>query len=94
MPESLIGMPPAVRLRADTPLRAFDVEAAVRDRARRYREPDFPVRPADPRRPRPRARRRAQGETIRFVNLQSNRTVEAVADGPGRARVTRSAYTH
>ena len=36
----------------------------------------------------------AQGELIRFVNLQSNRTVEAVADGPGRARVTGPAYTH
>ena len=29
----------------------------------------------------------ADGEVARFVNLQSNRTVEALADGPGRARV-------
>jgi len=29
----------------------------------------------------------ANGEPGRFVNLQSNRTVEAVADGPGRARI-------
>lgn len=29
----------------------------------------------------------ADGELIRFVNLQSNRTVEAMVDGPGRARV-------
>lgn len=36
----------------------------------------------------------AQGEVIRFVNLQSNRTVEAVADGPGRARIAGPAYTH
>ncbi|KPP81731.1 MAG: flagella basal body P-ring formation protein FlgA [Oceanicaulis sp. HLUCCA04] len=30
----------------------------------------------------------AIGQTARFVNLQSNRTVEGVVDGPGRARVT------
>lgn len=36
----------------------------------------------------------AEGDLIRFVNLQSNRTVEAVAEGPGRARVVASAYTH
>tara|TARA_R110000868_G_scaffold219607_1_gene470706 strand:+ start:10791 stop:11720 length:930 start_codon:yes stop_codon:yes gene_type:complete len=29
----------------------------------------------------------ADGELARFVNLQSNRTVEALVDGPGRARV-------
>lgn len=29
----------------------------------------------------------ADGELARFVNLQSNRTVEAMVDGPGRARV-------
>jgi flagella basal body P-ring formation protein FlgA len=29
----------------------------------------------------------ADGEVARFVNLQSNRTVEALVDGPGRARV-------
>ncbi|MFC4725110.1 flagellar basal body P-ring formation chaperone FlgA [Glycocaulis abyssi] len=30
----------------------------------------------------------ALGQTARFVNLQSNRTVEGVVEGPGRARVT------
>ena len=29
----------------------------------------------------------ADGDLARFVNLQSNRTVEALVDGPGRARV-------
>lgn len=29
----------------------------------------------------------SDGEVARFVNLQSNRTVEALVDGPGRARV-------
>lgn len=29
----------------------------------------------------------ADGESVRFVNLQSNRTVQAMVDGPGRARV-------
>ena len=36
----------------------------------------------------------AEGDLIRFVNLQSNRTVEAVAAGPGRARVVGPGYTH
>lgn len=36
----------------------------------------------------------AEGELARFVNLQSNRTIEAIADAPGRARVAGSAYTH
>ena len=36
----------------------------------------------------------AQGDLIRFVNLQSNRTVEAVAEAPGRARVGGASYTH
>ncbi len=29
----------------------------------------------------------ADGQVARFVNLQSNRTIEALVDGPGRARV-------
>ena len=33
----------------------------------------------------------ADGEVARFVNLQSNRTIEALADGAGRARVGSSA---
>ncbi len=33
----------------------------------------------------------ADGELARFVNLQSNRTIEALVDGPGRARVGLSA---
>lgn len=33
----------------------------------------------------------ADGEIARFVNLQSNRTIEALVDGPGRARVGVSA---
>ena len=36
----------------------------------------------------------AEGELARFVNLQSNRTIEAIADAPGRARVAGSAFTH
>ena len=36
----------------------------------------------------------AEGELVRFVNLQSNRTIEAIADAPGRARVAGPAYTH
>jgi flagella basal body P-ring formation protein FlgA len=33
----------------------------------------------------------AEGELARFVNLQSNRTVEALVEGPGRANVGFSA---
>ena len=36
----------------------------------------------------------AEGERARFVNLQSNRTVEAIAIAPGRASVTRPGFTH
>ena len=91
---ALIGQAARRLLRADTPLRAFDVKAPTVIRrgdivslvfqsgaltlAARARALDDA----------------ADGQVIRFVNLQSNRTVEAVADGPGRARVTRSAYTH
>lgn len=36
----------------------------------------------------------AEGERARFVNLQSNRTIEAIAIAPGRARVHGSIYSH
>ncbi len=93
-PESLIGMAARRPLRADTPLRGFDVEAPTviaRGEIVNLVFQSGPLTLA--------ARARAledgaAGELIRFVNLQSNRTVEAVADGPGRARVTGPAYTH
>ncbi len=91
---ALIGQAARRPLRADTPLRAFDVEAPSVIRRGDIVSLVFQSGPLTLA-----ARARAlddaaAGETIRFVNLQSNRTVEAVADGPGRARVTRSAYTH
>lgn len=91
---ALIGQAARRPLRADTPLRAFDVEAPSVIRRGDIVSLVFQSGPLTLA-----ARARAlddaaQGETIRFVNLQSNRTVEAVADRPGRARVARSAYTH
>ncbi len=92
--DSLIGMAARRPLRADTPLRAFDVEPPVLIERGEIVNLIFRSGPLTLS-----ARARAiedgaQGELIRFVNLQSNRTVEAVAEGPGRARVTGPAYTH
>ena len=91
---ALIGQAARRPLRADTPLRAFDVKAPTVIRRGDIVSLVFQSGPLTLA-----ARARAlddaaDGQVIRFVNLQSNRTVEAVADGPGRARVTRSAYTH
>lgn len=91
---ALIGMAARRSLRPGSPLREFDIEApSVIERGEIvsliFQSGALTLA----------ARARAmedgaQGELIRFVNLQSNRTVEAVADGPGRARVTGPAYTH
>jgi flagella basal body P-ring formation protein FlgA len=91
---SLIGMAARRSLRPGAPLRAYDVEApSVIERGEIvsliFQSGALTLA----------ARARAmedgaQGDLIRFVNLQSNRTVEAVAEGPGRARVGGSAYTH
>ncbi|MCP2678428.1 flagellar basal body P-ring formation chaperone FlgA [Maricaulaceae bacterium NA33B04] len=93
-PEGLIGMAARRPLRADTPLRGFDVEApSIIERG----EIVNLIFQSGPLTLSARARAMedgAAGELIRFVNLQSNRTVEAVADAPGRARVTGPAYTH
>jgi flagella basal body P-ring formation protein FlgA len=92
--QSLIGMAARRPLRADAPLRGYDIEAPVIIARGEIVSLIFRSGPLTLS-----ARARAmedgaQGELIRFVNLQSNRTVEAVADGPGRARVTGPAYTH
>lgn len=91
---ALIGMAARRSLRPGAPLREFDIEApSVIERGEIvslvYRSGALTLA----------ARARAmedgaEGDLIRFVNLQSNRTVEAVAAGPGRARVSGPGYTH
>jgi flagella basal body P-ring formation protein FlgA len=91
---SLIGMAARRALRPGEPLREFDIEAPTLIARGEivslvFRSGALTLA----------ARARAmedgaEGELIRFVNLQSNRTVEAVAEGAGRARVVGPAYTH
>ncbi len=93
-PASLIGMAARRPLRADTPLRAFDIEAPVIIERGEIVNLIFQSGPLTLSARARALENGADGELITFVNLQSNRTVEAVADGPGRARVTGPAYTH
>jgi flagella basal body P-ring formation protein FlgA len=91
---ALIGMAARRALRAGEPLREFDIEAP---RIIERGEIVSLVFQSGALTLAARARAMedgAEGDLIRFVNLQSNRTVEAVAEGPGRARVVASAYTH
>ncbi|MFW6413402.1 MAG: flagellar basal body P-ring formation chaperone FlgA [Oceanicaulis sp.] len=92
--KALIGQSARRSLRADAPVRSLDIEPPVmiargETVALVYRSGALVLT----------ARARAledaaAGETARFVNLASNRTVEGVADAPGRARVHGPAYTH
>ncbi|XBQ15108.1 MAG: flagellar basal body P-ring formation chaperone FlgA [Oceanicaulis sp.] len=92
--DALIGQSARRALRPDTPVRTLDIEAPVMIARGEvvslvYRSGALVLT----------ARARAlqdaaEGETARFVNLASNRTIEAVADAPGRARVHGAAYTH
>ncbi len=93
-PQALIGMAARRPLRADTPLRAFDIEAPVLIERGEIVNLIFRSGPLTLSARARALENGAEGQLIRFVNLQSNRTVEAVADGPGRARVTGPAYTH
>lgn len=91
---ALVGMAARRSLRPGAPLREFDIEApSIIERGEVvslvFQSGSLTLA----------ARARAMesaaaGDLIRFVNLQSNRTVEAVAEGPGRARVVGPAYTH
>lgn len=85
--DALIGQEARRTLRADTPLRALDLQAPVMITRGEivqlvYQAGGLVLT----------ARARAldnasQGQTARFLNLQSNRTIQAVAEGPGQARV-------
>ncbi|MEQ8405120.1 MAG: flagellar basal body P-ring formation chaperone FlgA [Oceanicaulis sp.] len=91
---AMVGQAARRTLREGAPLRAMDIEAPVligrgETVSLVYRSGPLVLT----------ARARAlqdaaEGELARFVNLQSNRTIEAVADAPGRARVPGPAYTH
>ncbi|MCC5995745.1 MAG: flagellar basal body P-ring formation protein FlgA [Oceanicaulis sp.] len=93
--DSLIGQEARRTLRADTPLRAIDLQSPVLisrgDTVQLIYQVGGLVLTA-------RARaldNAAEGQNARFMNLQSNRTVEAVAEGPGRARIAASsAFTN
>ncbi len=92
--EAMVGQAARRSLREGAPLRAMDVEAPVmiargETVALVYRSGPLILT----------ARARAlqdaaEGELVRFVNLQSNRTIEAIADAPGRARIAGPTYTH
>jgi flagella basal body P-ring formation protein FlgA len=90
-PESIIGSETRRALRANEPLRGYDLqEPVVISRgeiiALTFQAPGIQLSV--------RARAledAAEGELARFVNLQSNRTVEALVEGPGRANVGFSA---
>lgn len=91
---ALIGMAARRSLRPGAPLREFDIEAPTLIARGEIVSLVFQSGALTLA-----ARARAmedgaEGDLIRFVNLQSNRTVEAVAEGPGRARVAGPAYTH
>lgn len=92
--DDLIGMAARRSLRADLPVREFDVEApSIIERG----EVVSLVFQSGTLTLAARARAMesaAEGDLIRFVNLQSNRTVEAIAEAPGRARVLGPSYTH
>ncbi|WBQ11810.1 flagellar basal body P-ring formation chaperone FlgA [Hyphomonadaceae bacterium BL14] len=85
--EAMIGLEARRTLRADTPLRALDLQAPViitRGEIVQlvYQTAGLAMT----------ARARAldnvsEGQTARFLNLQSNRTIQAIAEAPGQARV-------
>lgn len=91
---AMVGQAARRSLRDGTPLRAMDLEAPIliargETVSLVYRSGPLILT----------ARARAlqdaaQGEAARFVNLQSNRTIEAIADAPGRARVAGPAFTN
>jgi len=85
--DALVGQEARRTLRADTPLRALDLQAPVLinrgDTVQLVYKAGGLVLTA-----RARALDNAsEGQTARFLNLQSNRTIDAIAEAPGQARV-------
>lgn len=86
-PEALIGMETRRALRPNEPLRGYDLQRPLMVERGDLVVLMFEV-PGIQLTVRARAMEdAADGEVARFINLQSNRTVEALVDGPGRARV-------
>tara|TARA_R110000868_G_scaffold32400_1_gene117827 strand:+ start:9333 stop:10262 length:930 start_codon:yes stop_codon:yes gene_type:complete len=86
-PDEIIGHQARRALRASEPLRGYDLQQAIV-----VNRGDLVTLMFEARGIQLSVRARAMenaadGDLIRFVNLQSNRTVEAMVDGPGRARV-------
>lgn len=92
-PDQLVGMEARRALRPNETLRGYDFQAPVviargEIVALTFEAPGLQLAV------RARALEDASdGELARFVNLQSNRTIEALVDGPGRARVGISAHS-
>ena len=86
-PDEMVGLETRRALRPGEPVRAYDLQApVVVERGEIvslvFTVPDLSLT----------ARARAledagENEIARFVNLQSNRTIDAMVEGPGRARV-------
>ena len=86
-PEAIIGHEARRALRAGEPLRSYDLQRPLMVERGELVTLVFQA-PGIQLSVRARAMENAaDGELARFVNLQSNRTVEALVDGPGRARV-------
>jgi flagellar basal body P-ring formation protein FlgA len=86
-PDAIVGHQARRALRASEPLRGYDLQDAIL-----VNRGDLVTLMFEARGIQLSVRARAMenaadGELARFVNLQSNRTVEAMVDGPGRARV-------
>lgn len=85
--DALIGQEARRTLRADTPLRALDLQAPIMITRGEIVQLVYQVGGLALT-----ARARAldnvsEGQTARFLNLQSNRTIQAIAEAPGQARV-------
>ena len=86
-PDAIIGHEARRALRAGEPLRSYDLQRPLMVERGELVTLVFQA-PGIQLSVRARAMENAaDGELARFVNLQSNRTVEALVDGPGRARV-------
>lgn len=86
-PEAIIGHEARRALRPGEPLRSYDLQRPLMVERGELVTLLFEA-PGIQLSVRARAMEDASdGELARFVNLQSNRTVEALVDGPGRARV-------
>ncbi|MHA6287047.1 flagellar basal body P-ring formation chaperone FlgA [Maricaulis sp. CAU 1757] len=86
-PNAIIGLETRRGLRANEPLRGYDLQQPLMVSRGELVTLTFEA-PGIQLSVRARALEdAADGELARFVNLQSNRTVEALVDGPGRARV-------